>query len=275
MLWGQTITSRTNARVKALRAALHGKAVRPGELVGLEGWNLIEEAHRAGERFETIYLREGSEQKLGLQKLAELRATERVLLSADVFDGAVETETPQGIAATWAIHEIASAAAEPAPVLLLEDVQDPGNVGTLIRSAAAFGCREVIASPGSAGTWNQKTMRASAGAVFRIPVRRMNMTDAIATLRDKGVRIVAAVAPGSGGSVAASYDSVLGSPCAILIGNEGAGLSPQTLELADARVTIPCLVESLNAAVAGSILLYEMSRQQSLREAAIERRTAR
>jgi TrmH family RNA methyltransferase len=304
---GPPITSRTNARVKALRAALSGKASREGDLLGLEGWNLLRETVGSGQTLEAVYVREGTEDKVSRYWHEHLRAREWHLLSRDVFDSAVSTETPQGIAATWIIQPVASRQSATTIVPILEDVQDPGNVGTLIRSGAAFGSSEVILTPGSAGQWNPKTLRASAGAVFHIPVRRMPLEEAVASLRTRGVRIFAAVASwtppvlklapqgvlfgrqrsegaatgnqailpdgtsvstvlGTEGAFASSsYDADFDGPCAILIGNEGAGLSKRALELADEHVLIPTGVESLNAAVAGSILLYEAMRQIPLR----------
>jgi TrmH family RNA methyltransferase len=255
--------------------------------------------------FETMYVRE--DQIISADWEARIRAKEWVLLSRDVFDSAVHTETPQGLAATWKITEINTMQTGPAMTLVLEDVQDPGNVGTLIRSAAAFGATEAIATPGCAGEWNPKTLRASAGAVFRMPVRHMSIEEALGKVRGQGARIFAAVAgfttpvitlaplgvlsgrmrnedaefarwqrnedgtrtkvsSGSEGKFASvSTDTDFEFPFAILVGNEGAGLSKRALELADEHVQIPCSVESLNVAVAGSILLYEAMRQIPLR----------
>jgi len=138
----EAITSRTNARVKTLRAAFAGKASRPGELVGIEGENLIGEAIRSGLTFDTVYVREGSEDAVERQVLAGLQADHWAVLSKDVFASAVDTASPQGIAATLAIPEIEpiEAAENPGVVLVLEDLQDPGNMGTLLRSAEAFWC---------------------------------------------------------------------------------------------------------------------------------------
>jgi TrmH family RNA methyltransferase len=306
MDWSAPITSKSNARVKALRAALSGKARQPGDLLGLEGEHLIHEASLAHHELETVYFREGSERLLEKATRAGLRAKQTVLLSAEVFDSAVSTTSPQGIAATWIIRD----PEQPSPqenALLLEDLQDPGNLGTLIRSAHGFGFGRVMVTPDTANHWNPKAVRAASGSIFRVPVVRHTLQDIVAQLRLEGVRIFAAVAqfnwspecgspvfaaphgvltgrvdnhlapeggrynlpapPKSGGSYAASnsFDTDFVEPCAILIGNEGAGLSAEARRLADEQVSIPCSAESLNAAVAGSILMYEQMRQRTLR----------
>ena len=305
------VRSRGNARVKQLRAALSGEARRQGDLLGLEGPNLIHEAHLAGQSFETVYVREGSEAVLaGGRRLGEtLRTKTWAVLSREVFDGAVSTHAPQGIAATWVIQDPKPRHGLAYPGLVLENIQDPGNLGTLIRSAAAFGTGDVVVTPETVNQWNPKVVRAAAGAHFQVSVRRLSLNEVVEELRARGIRLFAAVsgfsgkygtpvlaaphgvltgrvnnfeatAPryaGSGGldeSARTATDGYPASPCydtdfvepsAILIGNEGAGLSAEARRLADEQVTIPCSVESLNAAVAGSVLMYEMMRQRTLR----------
>ena len=257
------ITSRTNARVKEMRAAFSGKAREPGELVGIEGEHLIAEATRSGSLpLVALLVREGSEYMLERPLLRDVRAHESVVVAREIFDAATDTHSPQGIAATVRIPEAAMDGPWPPRLaLLLEDLQDPGNVGTLIRSAKAFGAEAVWVSPATVNVWNPKVIRASAGAVFGLPVARVPLVGQIRQLRSVGVRVVAAVAQQAEGVSAAECD--LRRPCALLIGNEGAGLSGAAREAADAGVWIPCRTESLNAAVAGSVLLYEAMRQNA------------
>lgn len=310
---GQTVVvrSRSNARVKELRASLSGLARRPGDLLGLEGPHLIREAHLAGQSFETVYIREGSEGELKASQSwsKALRTSAWVVLSRDVFDGAASTNTPQGVAATWIIRDRESCQAPAHPGLVLESLQDPGNVGTLIRSAAAFGVAEVLLTPECVNHWNPKVVRAAAGAHFRVRIRRLPLPEVGEELRKRGVRLFAAVSgfrsgTENGAPITAAphgvltgrvdntdavgprskdgtadtrrgvlqgypaslcYDTDFDEPCAIMIGNEGAGLSPEARNLADEQVMIPCSVESLNAAVAGSVLMYEAMRQIPLR----------
>ena len=258
---GDLITSRTNARVKLLRASLSGKASRPGDLVGIEGVHLIGEAIKSSLPLEMVYLSKGSEGLLQLPALAGLTARQWAVLSNDVFESAVKTESPQGIAATLRIPEVPLQHSEqfPGVHLVIEDLQDPGNLGTLIRSAEAFGLKNIFVTPSTANPWNPKTLRASAGSVFRMPIFRFTLQETKAWLSMINAQIFAAV-PHMEKAVP-SHNATLLPPCALMIGNEGAGLSQEALDIADEYVRIPCVTESLNAAIAGSVLMYETSRQ--------------
>jgi TrmH family RNA methyltransferase len=270
------VTSRANPRVKQLRAAFGGNAKLSGGLVAIEGEHLLQEALRSGLVFKTIFLSER-------RNVPECIPgnVERMELSEEVFASAVDTRSPQGIAAllvppVWSMRDACppSAAGGKAPLLLIAaGVQDPGNLGTLIRSADAFGATGVLTTAGTVDEWNQKALRASAGSVFRVPVVEAGAAELMA-LKARGVRMFAAVAAESesnsvaacaGGVAVSAADVDLAGACALMIGNEGAGLGAELLALADARVSIPMpgRVESLNAAVAGSLLLYEAARQRA------------
>jgi len=255
------ITSKSNARVKALRASFSGKPSQPGDLLGLEGEHLIAEAIRSGLVLETLFLREGSEDVLARPALAAVDAHSTLTLSRDVFASAVETASPQGIAATLLIPTLAPPTQQPESItLILESLQDPGNLGTLIRSAEAFGVQQIFLTPDTVNPWNPKVVRASAGSVFRVPITRAPLAQIVALLQ-KGTVLYAAVAqPGNSLSL---LETTFAPHTSILIGNEGAGLSEEALTLAQVRVRIPCAVESLNAAIAGSTLLYEALRQRA------------
>jgi RNA methyltransferase, TrmH family len=261
-----TITSRTNARVKALRAASCGDASAPGDLLAIEGENLIAEAMRSGVRFDTVFVREGSEAVLQRASLVGLEAANWAGLSKDVFASAVDTASPQGIAALIAIPELAAMDFEKSVsvVLVVESLQDPGNLGTLLRSAEAFGVTQVFVTHDTVNRWNPKAVRASAGSVFRVPVVRAPLEAAKKLLGSFGYKLLAAVVQADATPV---MEASLLAPCALMIGNEGAGLSAAAVALADARIHIPCAVESLNAAIAGSMLMYEALRQNLARRA--------
>ena len=207
---------------------------------------------------------QGSErllETLGLPDEVEVLAIPRELL-----DSTLATETPQAVAAlveppdwTWA-HVMGDSKEAAALVLILAGVQDPGNLGTILRSAEAFGADGVVCLPGTVNAWNPKAVRASAGSVFRMPVLEMNEADAISQLRQAGVRILATSV-----QRARPADLVdLAGPVALVIGNEGSGVPADLAMKADGTITIPCPgpVESLNAAVATSVLLYEAARQR-------------
>lgn len=256
------IESRQNPRVKELRAALARTGRTPSGLIAIEGEHLFAEAVRSRLRFASIFLREGYQPSFALPDDAE-----HLALPPDVFASAVATEQPQGIAAL--VHPPAITAEMlfrgPAPlILVLQALQDPGNVGTLIRSAEAFAANGLLLLPGTASPWNPKALRASAGSAFRVPVINASEAEALDLLARHNIPAIAAVAR-AGTPV---NKAPLAGPCALLIGNEGAGLSESLLAAAARRITIPMLgnIESLNAAIAGSLLLYEASRQRAERQ---------
>jgi TrmH family RNA methyltransferase len=259
MQLGATITSRTNARVKALRAAFEGKASNAGEMVAIEGEHLLAEALRSGLVLETVFVREGSEDVLQRPALRAMAAREIVVLSRDVYASAMETMAPQGVAAMLVIPEVKAA---DGVTLVVEDLQDPGNLGTLLRSVEAFGGGRVITTRATVNAWSPKVMRASAGSVFRVAVERLTMPEIRERVREVGDRVYAAVAREA--RAASVLETKFVGRSVILIGNEGAGLSGEALAMADELVWIPCAVESLNAAVAGSTLLYEAMRQRMM-----------
>jgi RNA methyltransferase, TrmH family len=256
------ISSRTNARVKQLRAAFAGQARLSGGMVAIEGDHLVEEALRSGMVFKTVFVSERREVP-GIVP----RGVEVLRLTDEVFGSVVETQSPQGVAAlmvppVFALDDVLDdvlGGSGASLILIAVGLQDPGNLGTLVRSAEAFGASGVLTTQGTVSAWNQKALRASVGSVFRVPVVGVT-TSEVEGLKKRGVRLLAAV--GAEGVAAAETD--LRGGCALMIGNEGSGLTAEWLKMSDAKVTIPCPgpVESLNAAVAGSLLLYEASRQR-------------
>ncbi len=259
------VTSRTNARVKQLRAAFTGQARLSGGMVAIEGEHLLREALRSGMVFKAVFISE----RLDLPRWVPY-GVEVLRLANDVFRSVVETQSPQGLAALIVppvpkFEDVLASDGSPSLIVIACGLQDPGNLGTLVRSAEAFGATGLLTSPGTVNPWNQKALRASVGSVFRVPAVSATL-DEIAGLRARGVRLLATVGAQEHGVKAAQDEDMSGS-CALLIGNEGAGLGSEWLEVADAQVTIPCpgAVESLNAAVAGSLLLYEAARQRSRR----------
>ena len=256
--WSTPITSRANARVKALRASFRCDASEPGDVLGIEGEQMISEAVRSGMKLQTLFIREGS---VGVvERMCGVAGTEVVVLSGEVFSSAVGTASPKGIAAMVAVRWPEPCAFSNGAVLILENLQDPGNLGTLIRSAEAFGARRVFLTKRTVNQWNAKVVRASAGSVFRVPVTRASLEEIAAEVKSLGVVVYAAVAQEAG--AASVMETAFGKKCGLMIGNEGAGLSADAIGMAQHRVWIPCAVESLNAAVAGSTLLYEAMRQR-------------
>jgi TrmH family RNA methyltransferase len=258
------VQSKRNSRLKDLRRALAHPGRDSGSLAGIEGPNLLEEALRAGLRIPCVFVAEGAEHLLeGFALAAE---TEMLLLPRKLLDSALATETPQPVAAlveppewTWA-HLIGGQQRAAPFVLILDGLQDPGNLGTILRSAEAFGATGVLSLPGTVSEWNPKAVRASAGSVFRLPLLTVSAQECFARLLEAGVKIWTTTVRG-----AQPADLVdLAGPVGLIIGNEGNGVSDHLAVKASGRLTIPCPgpVESLNAAVAASVLLYEASRQR-------------
>ena len=252
----EVVTSRANARVKQLRAAFAGQARLSSGLIAIEGEHLLEEAVKSGQALKTVFVSERREVPEFVP-----RGVEVVRLANDVFQSCVETQTPQGVAALLVppVGTVDEMLRGNPLILIAVGLQDPGNLGTLVRSAEAFGATGVMTTPGTVSVWNQKAIRASAGSVFRVPVASADAAG-MEVMEQQGVRLLAALKD----NAAAIDEAMLMGPIAFLIGNEGAGLSEDWVRMADERVTIPCpgWVESLNAAVAGSLLLYEASRQR-------------
>jgi TrmH family RNA methyltransferase len=267
------VQSKQNARLKELRRALAQPGRDGGGIAGIEGPKLLEEAIRAGLRVICVFVAQGSE------NLREVRAlpaeTEILLLPKELLDSALTTEAPQPVAAlveqpdwTWAhvLGERKSAAL----VVVVAGIQDPGNLGTILRSAEAFGADGVIALPGTVSAWNPKCVRASAGSVFRVPLIATSVPECFTNLREAGARILTTTV-----EAAEPLDMVdLTGPVAIILGNEGNGVPDVVTRQADVKVTITCpgAVESLNAAVAASVTLYEAARQRREQEIKIRGR---
>jgi TrmH family RNA methyltransferase len=281
----ETITSRENKWLKIFRAALRGTGPSEGEPIGVEGPKLVEDALRSGLEAEALLvsesgeadleriLRAASESDAGIPRSRVMRTTDKL------FASVAGTETPQGVAAlfrqrAWEFDDVVRGVAsadgalcgDAALVVVMAAVQDPGNIGTIVRSAEAFGATGVVTTRGSADPWSPKALRASAGSGMRVPVLRgMAIPVLLAQLRVAGVKIVAASSH-SAGEVGASVDAAadLREAVAIFIGNEGAGLSREIEHVADARISIRMSadVESLNAGVAASVVLYEAARQR-------------
>ncbi len=173
---------------------------------------------------------------------------EGTLIDESLMDELQQTETPFD---QIAVCKKLNLKRESKKILMLDDVQDPDNVGALIRSAAAFGFVHVILSHGSADLYNEKTIRASKGSIFDVYVERKPLVEAISQLRPKGYTILYADAHEEGTMTNVNH-------VVLILGNEGHGVNPSLRALADASVTIETEhVESLNVSVAGGILMYE------------------
>jgi TrmH family RNA methyltransferase len=281
------ISSRDNKWLKEFRMALRGGLPTESGAVGVEGPRLVEEALRSACPIRAVLFSETGERHHSrlAQYLDRPEVSIPVLHTTDrLFEGIADTEQPQGVAAlvaprTFTFEELlrspsnAGEECGSALILVLVGVQDPGNVGTIIRTAAAFGASAAItAASGQSGTaspFNPKALRASAGAALHLPVLAgQTAAAAVDQLRGAGIQVMA-----SSSRESADFDLPLLAPwqvnwcqpVALLIGNEGQGLPEELEQSADTRIRIPMSssVESLNAAAAAAVLFYEAARQRS------------
>jgi TrmH family RNA methyltransferase len=283
------IASRENRWLQKFRAALAGKLVDDGA-VGVEGVRLVEAALGSRLPVEAVLVSESGARHL-FRLAPVLDPGVPVLRTSDkLFAGVTDTRSPQGIAALVQprIATIESLLPGNALLVVLAGVQDPGNVGTIIRAAEAFGATGAVTcladEIGTADPFGPKALRASAGSALRLPIVHSILSlGLVSEVQMLGVRVYAAISPAAPAKedftkesleipspLLAPWDIDWKIPSAILIGNEGSGLPADLVRAADARVYIPQAasivpvgIESLNAAMAASVLLYEAMRQRN------------
>jgi TrmH family RNA methyltransferase len=252
-----TITSAANPLVKDVRRAIARNGLTQDRLCVAETFHLLEEALRSGRDVPIVLASESAAQQLG-----RLHGVNVAIVPDSLMQSISATESAQGVIAlvrppAWTLAEVFRGRAL---VVILDGIQDPGNAGTIVRSSEAFGATGIIFLKGSVSPHNPKTLRASAGSLFRLPyvfgVEPQSAKQAI------GEREVALYATVPGG--AASLTKVdLAAPCALAIGSEAHGVGAEIRSTAR-TISIPTSgVESLNAAVAASVLLYEAHRQRT------------
>jgi RNA methyltransferase, TrmH family len=265
------IEGRHNPLVKQLRQAFSRAELTEAGDCAIEGLRILEEAIRSGLRFTAVFFRESSQDRAD-RLLPQLGAqVETLLLPDTLFDSLVPSESPQGVAALVRLKQFSLddvlERLQVGPIVVLAGLQDPGNLGTILRSAEAFGSAGVVLGEGTVSPFNSKVVRASAGSVFRLPVIHGHGKSGTAKLEEvseklsaKGVRLIAT----SSHKGTPLDQAELKSAVAIFFGNEGAGLSREVMAKMDEGIAIPhtAQVESLNAGVAASIVLYEAARQR-------------
>ena len=256
------VSSKENVLVKELRHSFTQAALTEDGYCAIEGVRLLEEALRSGLRLKAVFFSQSARERAN-RLLPQISTHADTLLLPDaVFRSAVVTETPQGVAALVKLKPFAFADLLGNNPLILgaAGVQDPGNLGTIIRSAEAMGASGVLTMEGTVHAINPKVIRASAGSLFRLPVVKMDSAEAVRNLRDQGARILAT----SSHKGIPLDEADLTEACCIFVGSEGAGISKELIAEADEVIAIPHSerVESLNAGVAASIILYEAARQR-------------
>jgi len=258
------IEGRHNPLLKELRKAFaHGECTDDG-YCAIEGVRIVEEAIRSGLKFKAALFSDAAESLIE-RILPQLGAhVETAILPDPLFAGAVPSETPQGIAAlvrfkTFSLDDVLTKA-QVGPLLAIAGIQDPGNLGTILRSAEAFEVGGIVLGEGTVSHFNSKTVRASAGSVFRLPIATTALPASLGQMREHGLRLIAT----SSHKGTPLSQATLTGRLVIFVGNEGAGLPRDLLHEMDEVVAIPHSpkVESLNAGVAASIVLYEACKQR-------------
>ena len=258
------IEGRHNPLLKQLRQAFARAQRTDDGDCAIEGLRMLEEAIRSGLRFRAVFFRESALDRAD-RLLPQIGANVETLLLPDkLFDAAVPSETPQGVAALVRLKEFSpddvleKERLQVGPVVALAGLQDPGNLGTILRSAEAFGAAGIFLTEGTVSPYNSKVLRGSAGSIFRLPFLQISSGELIPLLRARGVRLLATSS--HQGTPLPQISWTL--PLAIFIGNEGTGLSRELTRQMDETLAIPqaSQVESLNAGVAASIVLYEAAR---------------
>ena len=258
------ISSMSNAQVKNLALLLKKAKEREEQgIFVIEGVKMFEEAKDAG-LLKKAYCSESYYREITHVKPDYFDDLNYEILTDSVFKETSETKTPQGIMGTVhiATYKLEEILRHPrACLLLLEDIRDPGNLGTMIRTAEGAGVTGIILSDSSVDVYNPKVIRATMGSIYRVPFYQAgDFYETLTLVKAQGIELYAAHLQGIPYDTEGSFRK----RCAFLIGNEANGLSEQASALADTRIKIPMegKVESLNAAVAAAILMYEAARQR-------------
>ncbi|MGP6452175.1 TrmH family RNA methyltransferase [Streptococcus dysgalactiae subsp. equisimilis] len=240
------ITSKANQLIKQTKKLLQKKHRQHSYLI--EGWHLFEEAQQSGQGFRHIFV---------LEELAERVADQEkvVLVSADVLKELTDSPSPQGIIAEVDMPQLVFPTDYQGKYLILEDVQDPGNLGTIIRTADAAGFDGVFLSEKSADVYNSKTLRSMQGSHFHLPIWRTDIYKICREMQEHNTPVLATTLS----KVSVDYKTVPHQESfALVMGNEGQGISAEMTTLADqlVHITMPGQAESLNVAVAAGILIF-------------------
>ena len=256
------ITSRRHPLAARFREVARGDTT----LALVDGWHLLHEAAAAAIAIELVAVAERPDREADAKLLARLEQSgvNVVDVSANVMNVLSPVKTPTGIVSLVRRRPgaIESATFGEQPLVLAAiDIQDPGNIGAMIRSAEAGGATGIICAGMTADPWSWKALRAAMGSTFRLPLHQDRDAARVChALRERGLRVVATMIHGA----RPMQEVDLRGPTALLFGGEGGGLDSEILRAADSRITIPMQppVESLNVAVAAGVLVYEARRQR-------------
>lgn len=256
----EVLSSAKNPFLKDVRrAALRGTLTADGYCIA-ETFHLLEEALRSDLEVKAVLAAESVHSAVE-NHVRGLRRTRVTVVPDSLFEDLSATESAQGVMAlvkppSWTLDHLFRGASL---VTILDGLQDPGNAGAIIRTSEAFGVTGLMFLKGTVSPWNPKTVRASAGSIFRVPlVFGLDPSLARASLRQRSIDVYAAVAD----SGKPPHEANLTRRCALVIGSEGRGVSEDLRDGAEPIQIRTCGVESLNASVAAAVILYEAHRQR-------------
>ena len=265
------IASAQNSTFKQTAKYQNTREARKAGVFLVEGIRAVDEVFRAADwQMESLWLSEEliKSDRAYVQAVLKHISNETPVytVSAPMFARLADTETPQGILAvvkrkSFKLSQVLENSEAAPLIVILENLQDPGNVGTILRTADGAGCAAVVCTRGTADIYSAKVVRSTMGSLLHLPVCHAESVQSVANLlRSHGVQMLAAHLQGK----CYHFERDMKQPTAIMIGNEGAGLSAEAAAAADALVRIPMLgrAESLNAAMAAGILIYEAVRQR-------------
>ena len=255
------ITSSQNSKIKLVRALLgRARERREANAFVVEGVRLVEEAVKSNWKIQFALYDETLSERGELQAEGlRSRGVDVEMVSERLMKSLSETETPQGILAVLTHTQLPIQ--NPLNFVLIPDqIRDPGNLGTLLRSAAAAGVQAVLLPPETTDAFAPKVVRSGMGAHFRLAIRSMNWEEIWQVGKSAELQIYLADMDGQ-----SCWETDLRRPLALLVGGEAEGASEEARKLADQTISIPMVgrVESLNAGVAGSVLMFEVVRQRS------------
>ncbi|MGM0471430.1 MAG: TrmH family RNA methyltransferase [Bacillota bacterium] len=265
----ETISSLQNSKVKYLRSLYRKKYRREEEQFVLEGSRIISDALQAGVDIKQVFYSDQFLYNQANQKLLEQLQAETTVfeLTDSLLDQVADTTNPQGIIAVVDYPQFNAdefLAADNDFFLVVDQIQDPGNLGTILRTADGAGVDGVFLLKGTVDLYNLKTVRATMGSLFRLPVFKLESPNQLAeVLQSQDVQLVV-------GDIEADdyyYELDYSRPTAVVVGNEGNGPQAETLSLADQKIKVPLAegIDSLNAAIASGVIMYEVVRQRQIK----------
>lgn len=262
----EVIKSKENSLIKEVKKLKEKKYRDLNESFLIEGFRFVEEALKSNFEVKYVFICERQKEKfekLGFEGLID-KSTKSFMVSDSVLNAISSTETPQGIVAVVK-NRISDIQIKNGFYVLIDKVQDPGNMGTIIRSANASGALGVIITKGTVDTYNNKTLRSTMGSIFKIPIIFEDASfDIVKKLKKNNFKLITS----SLNTDYNFYDIDLTDKVIIAVGNEGNGISNEVLELGNISVKIPMPgnAESLNVGVAASIMMFEAVRQIKMKK---------